>query len=167
MDWRRETIAESSHKTILIVDDEDDIREIVSDVVSKWGYQPIVARNGREALERFERNKIDVVLTDLKMPEMDGITLLEEIKARDKKAVVIVLTGHPTIDSAIKAIKEGAFDYLTKPVDLEELRVKIDRSLERRRLLRTLSFMRGLNWALIIMIPIWLLLGIILASILK
>jgi DNA-binding NtrC family response regulator len=110
---------------------------------------------------------VDVVLTDLKMPEMDGITLLEEIKAHDKRAVVIVLTGHPSVDSAVKAIKEGAFDYLVKPIDLEELRVKIDRSLERRRLLQTLAFVRGLNWALIIMIPFWLLLGILLARVLK
>lgn len=136
-------------------------------MVKKWGYRPIVAGNGREALEEFRRGDVDVVLTDLKMPEMDGITLLKEIKARERRAVVIVLTGHPSVDSAIAAIKEGAFDYLVKPIDLEELRVKIGRSLERRQLLKSLVFVRRLNWALIFLIPLWLLLGIVIATVFR
>ena len=78
----------------------------------------------------------------------------------------ILLTGYPSIDTAVKAMKDGAFDYLTKPINLDELKVKIDRGLEKMRLNKSLSFLKGVNWSLIISIPIWLILGIILSKLL-
>jgi DNA-binding NtrC family response regulator len=154
-------------KNILIVDDEEDVLGIISDVVRKWGYNPIVAQDGGEGLEKYKQLSIDLVLTDVKMPRMDGMALLKEIKNLDKGAVVMMLTGYPSIDSAITAIKQGAYDYLVKPVNLDELKFKIERSLEWKTLIKSRAFVKGLNWALIISIPLWLVLGIILAKLLR
>ena len=95
---------------------------------------------------------------------MDGIELLHEIKRMDKRSVVVVITGFGTIESAVKAIKEGAYDFITKPVKFEELDIVINRALEKRGLVKQLDFFRGLTLAVLISIPIWLILGIILAS---
>lgn len=152
---------------ILIVDDDQDVREVLSDVVKNMGKYPITASDGREGLKRFQEHPVDLVITDLKMPEMDGAVLLKEIKRIDKDAVVIVLTGYPSIDTAVETIKEGAYDYLTKPLRVAEIEVVIERALERKTLAKSLAFFKGANWALIISVPIWLILGIILASILR
>jgi len=152
---------------ILIVDDDQDVREVLSDVVKNMGKHSITASDGREGLKRFQEHPVDLVITDLKMPEMDGTVLLKEIKRMDKDAVVIVLTGYPSIDTAVETIKEGAYDYLTKPLRVAEIEVVIERALERKTLAKSLAFFKGANWALIISVPIWLILGIILASILR
>jgi len=152
---------------ILIIDDEEDILEMLSDVIQRWGYLPIVARDGEDALQKFKEVDVDLVLSDIRMPKIDGISLLERIKKIRPQTVVILLTGYPSIESAVRAMKDGAFDYLTKPINLDELRVKIERGLERMRLHRSLSFLKGINWSLVISIPLWLILGIILASLLR
>ena len=98
---------------------------------------------------------------------MDGMELLEAVKAGDKQAVVIVITGYGTIESAVKAIKNGAYDYITKPVKMEELEVIIDRALDRYALSKQLGLFKGLTLALIISVPLWLILGIVLALLWK
>ncbi|HDL18389.1 MAG TPA: sigma-54-dependent Fis family transcriptional regulator [Bacteroidetes bacterium] len=153
-------------QNIMIIDDEEDILDTLSDVVSKWGYLPIVARDGEDALKKFNEVPIDLILSDIRMPKMDGLSLLEKIKRLSPHTVIILLTGYPSIDTAVKAMKDGAFDYLTKPINLDELKVKIDRGLEKMRLNKSLSFLKGVNWSLIISIPIWLILGIILSKLL-
>ncbi|MDZ7261070.1 MAG: response regulator [candidate division KSB1 bacterium] len=154
-------------ENILIVDDEVDVLNIIADMIRKWGYHPVTAQSGQEALEKFKTMAIDVVLTDLIMPQMNGLSLLKEIMTINDRAMVIMLTGYPSLDSAIQTIKEGAYDYLVKPIDGDELRIKLERCLERKNLLRSRAILRGLNWALIISIPFWLILGIILARVLK
>ena len=152
---------------VLVVDDEEDVRETLSGVLTKLNYIPHTAESGKEALEVFKANKIDVVLSDLYMPEMDGIQLLKRIRSIDNKAVFMMITAHPTIETAVDAIKKGAYDYLTKPFHIEEVRMKINRALERRGLTHSVKTANGIIWGLIISIPIWLLLGIWLASVLK
>ena len=152
---------------ILIVDDEQDILEILPDVIRKLGYNPIVAKDGAEGLKQYREYPVDVVITDMKMPEMDGLALLKEIINLDKHAIVILLTGYPSLDSAIRAMREGAYDYLVKPANMEELKLRIERGLERKSQLKSLPVLRGLNWALVVSIPIWLVLGIILARLLR
>jgi DNA-binding NtrC family response regulator len=152
---------------ILVVDDEEDILVTLPDVLKKWGHKTIVARNGVEALQLYKDRPIDFVITDIKMPQMDGLELLEQIQAIDKKAMVIFLTGYPSLDSAIAAMRSGAFDYLVKPVNLDELKLRIERGLERIEHLKALPLLRGLNWALLVSIPLWLVLGIILAKLLR
>jgi two-component system response regulator PilR (NtrC family) len=154
-------------KNILVVDDEEDVREILDSVLKKLEFNPYLAESGHEALEIIKNNKIDVVLSDLYMPGMDGIELLKRVKAFNKNIVFMMITAHPTIETAVDAIKKGAYDYLTKPFHIEEVRVKINRAMEKSGLTHSLKWASGMVWALIISIPIWLILGIILASLLK
>jgi DNA-binding NtrC family response regulator len=151
-------------KKVLVVDDEQDVREILDSVLRKLDYIPYVAESGQEALEILKNNKIDVVLSDLYMPGMDGIELLKRVRTLSKSIVFLIITAHPTIETAVDAIKKGAYDYLTKPFHIEEVRVKINRAIEKSGLTHSLRWANGLIWALIISIPIWLILGIILAS---
>ncbi len=147
---------------ILIVDDEQDILETLPDVLNKWGHRTYVAKNGLEGLHVFTQQNLDFVITDVKMPEMDGMELLQKIQELDKNVMVIFLTGYPSLDSAISAMRSGAYDYLVKPVNLDELKLRIERGLERKEHIKALPLLRGLNWALLVSIPLWLLLGIIL-----
>ncbi len=117
-------------KSILIVEDEHDNRELLSEVVTRWGYRAITAADGKEGIEVFEKHPVDLVISDLKMPNIDGVSFLEQIRERDRHVAFIVLTGYPSIDSAVRTMKKGAFDYLVKPLDMEELRNKLRQALE-------------------------------------
>jgi DNA-binding NtrC family response regulator len=105
-------------KTILVVDDEKEICTILSDNLSQEGYRVFTAYNGKTALELIRKEKPDLVLLDIKMPEMDGIEVLRRIKKMKKKIVVIMLTAYGTLETARKAMKLGAYEYITKPFDL-------------------------------------------------
>ena len=153
-------------KKVLVVDDEQDVRETLETVLRKLDYNPMVASGGEEALDIIRNQKVDVVLSDLYMPGMNGIELLKRVKAAKKNIVFLMITAHPTIETAVDAIKKGAYDYLTKPFHIEEVRIKISRAMEKQGLTYSLKWANGMIWALIISIPIWLVLGIILASLL-
>lgn len=153
-------------KKILVVDDEQDVRETLESVLAKLEYDPIVAASGNEALELMRTNKIDIILSDLYMPEMDGIELLKRVKTENRNIVFLMITAHPTIETAVDAIKKGAYDYLTKPFHIDEVKMKLNRALEKSGLTHSLTWANGMIWALIISIPVWLILGIILASML-
>ncbi len=150
-------------ENVLIVDDEDDILHLMAEAVSRWGYNPIIAHNGEDAIEKIQNLPVDLVLTDVRMPKVDGISLLQKVKEITPNVSVIVFTGYPAIQSAVDALKSGAYDYLVKPVDLAELKAKIEKALKERRLNSTYGFLKSINWALIISIPLWLILAIILA----
>ncbi len=153
-------------KNVLIVDDDPDVLNMLEGLLKKLEYNPYVAANGEEAVRVIDSNKIDVVVSDLVMPEMNGMELLKRVKSRKGDIPFVMITGHPSIETAVEAIKKGAYDYLTKPFQAEEVRIKIDRALEKQGLRRSLRWANGVIWALIFSIPIWLILGIILASIL-
>lgn len=150
-------------ENILIVDDEEDILHLMSETVSRWGYNPIIAHDGEDALQKFTELPIDMMITDLRMPRADGMALLDRVKEIDPATVVILFTGYPAVQSAIDALKKGAFDYLTKPVDLAELKTKIEKGLKVRKHALSGLTVKGLSWAMIISIPFWLILGILLA----
>jgi len=154
-------------KRVLIVDDEQDVRETLESVLQKIDYHPLTAAHGEEALEIIRNQKVDIVLSDLYMPVMNGIELLKRVKTEKKNIIFLMITAHPTIETAVDAIKKGAYDYLTKPFHIEEVRIKLSRALEKQGLAHSLRWANGMIWALIISIPIWLILGIILASMLK
>jgi serine phosphatase RsbU (regulator of sigma subunit)/DNA-binding response OmpR family regulator len=116
---------------VLIVDDEQEIQEVLTELLTGWGHDSDRASSGREGLERFERDGADLVLADLRLPEMDGLQLIQEIRARDKHAVIVVITGHPSIESAVQAIRCGAYDYVTKPFNVPALEITLNRALER------------------------------------
>jgi DNA-binding NtrC family response regulator len=151
---------------VLVVDDEQDVLHTLESMLQELNFNPIIANSGDKALDIIENNKIDVVLSDIYMPETDGFELLKNVRTLDKEIVFLMITGKPTIETAVQSIREGAYDYITKPFDMEDLRIKINRCVGRKRLSHNLKWSRGVIWALIISIPIWLLLGIIFASIL-
>jgi DNA-binding NtrC family response regulator len=119
---------------ILIVDDEPDMLENCSRILSRQGYACLTAENGRAALAILERERPDLLLTDLKMPEMDGMALLQHAHEVDPALPVIMITGFASIESAVAAVREGAFDYLPKSFSLDQLRVAVERALRHRGL---------------------------------
>ena len=131
---------------ILIVDDETLQREILTTILADEGYETYSAASGEEALKLVKAYEPDIVLTDLKMGKMDGIELLEKLKALKPPPTVILMTAFGTVDSAVDAMKKGAFDYLTKPLDKEVVLLAIRRALERKELLqRNLELRKALN----------------------
>ncbi len=118
---------------ILLVDDEDSFRGTVSKRLSRRSIDVLTAADGREALELLDRDPVEVVVTDVKMPGMDGIELLRQIKENYPDIEVILLTGHVAASDGVEGIKGGAFDYLTKPVELEHLVSKIRQAGEKIR----------------------------------
>ena len=120
--------------SILIVDDEEIIRESLSFILAKEGYRVVEAANGRVALDRIREDSFDLVLTDLEMPEMKGIELLENIGKFSPETLVVIITAYGSIDTAIAALRQGAVDYILKPVEFDELLLKVKRLLHARRL---------------------------------
>lgn len=121
-------------ETILVIDDELDMLENCARLLSPLGYQVLTEADSTNALAIFERERPDLVLTDLRMPGLDGLGVLRAIRASDPSSTVILITAFATIETAVEAVKEGAFDYLPKPFSGDQLRVCIERALEQRRL---------------------------------
>ena len=127
---------------VLVVDDERRQRDILQMILESEGYETTAAGNGRQALQAARAQPFDVVLTDLKMPDMNGIDLLSELLASQPGLCVTLMTAHGTIDSAVDAMKKGAFDYLTKPLEKDELLVVLRRAMERSHLVRENRMLR-------------------------
>src|SRR3982075_2722925 len=117
---------------ILVVDDEKHILMVLREALMHFGYRVTCAGSGAEALAAVRSELFDAAITDIRMPDMSGLDLLREIKRHDESIEVIVMTGYPTIASAVEALKEGAYDYLSKPLILDELRHLMARVTERR-----------------------------------
>ncbi len=122
-------------RDILIVDDDWQVREVLHEIFVSAGYNCLLAQDGREGLQLFSASRPPLTVTDLKMPNMDGIALLQAILGTDADAAVIVLTGAADVKTAIDSLKFGAYDFIMKPVNVDELVIAADRALERRQLL--------------------------------
>jgi len=127
---------------VLLVEDEVNMAKTQAKILQRKGYEVDTAGNGREALRLLDRAAFDVVITDLKMPVMDGMQLLREMNIKERGCAVIVLTGHGTIESAVEAMQRGAADYLTKPCNPDELLLKVDKLLETKRLREEVEHLR-------------------------
>lgn len=119
---------------LLVVDDEKNIREGLAESLLDEGYDVICAENGEEGWKLFSNGDIDLVITDLKMPGISGEELMKKILAQAPGFPVIILTGHGTVENAVNAMREGAWDFLSKPVDLDHLSLKVKRALDNREL---------------------------------
>jgi DNA-binding NtrC family response regulator len=128
--------------TILVVDDELGVRESFK-MVLKDHYTVLLASTGNEALEIFAKNSADLILLDILLPDIDGLTLLERLKTTDPNIEIVMVTAVREIQSAVKAIKLGAYEYLIKPFVVEDVMNIIDRALEKRRLVNELAYLRG------------------------
>ena len=124
-----------AQRDILIVDDDRQVREVLHQIFLSAGYDCRVARDGREGLEVFRAERPPLIVTDLKMPEMTGIELLRAVREADADAAVIVLTGAADVKTAIDSLKLGAYDFIMKPVNVDELLIAAERAIERRQLL--------------------------------
>ncbi len=120
--------------SILVVDDEDFIREIICRKLSGSGFECDSARSAEDALARIAQNDYDCVLSDIHMPGMSGVDLLRQIKLQSQDLAVILITGAPDIDAALEAMRLGAYDHLSKPLNLAALEMTVDRALEKKRL---------------------------------
>jgi DNA-binding NtrC family response regulator len=121
-----------SAKKIMLVDDEERFVFTLSKRLAKRGYEVQTASNGMEALEKLAQDEVEVTILDVKMPVMDGLTTLKEVKKRNPLIEVILLTGHGSIDAAVEGLSAGAFDYLLKPCDHSRLLSKIELASKRR-----------------------------------
>ena len=127
---------------ILIVDDEPTIRETLSLVLREENYQCELAENGAEGLNRVKEKNFDLIITDLKMPEMGGLELMERAKTISPKTSVIIITAYASLESAIQALQFGAYDYIIKPLDFDDVILRINRLMEHRELLNENEFLR-------------------------
>ncbi len=120
---------------ILVVDDEFSVRDSLYNWFRNEGYRTETAENGSEALRKLQDSSWDIVLLDIKMPGMDGMELQKHIKKIDNTVIVIIITAYATVDTAVEAMKEGAFDYLSKPIDPDKLSILIRNAVNQRRLI--------------------------------
>ena len=119
---------------ILVIDDETGIREGTKRALTAQGYEVDTAENGEQGLELIKNNCYDLILLDVMMPGITGIELIEKIHQIDPETVCIIITGYATVEMAVRAIKEGAYDFLTKPFTVDDLLIVVNQGLERRRL---------------------------------
>jgi len=119
---------------ILIIDDEAAQRDILTGYLKKKGHKIYSASSGREGIEIIKNNLVDIILSDFKMPDLNGIEVLEQVKKLNPEISFVVVTAYGTVENAVKAIRLGAFDYISKPVDLEELDLMIERIIEHKNL---------------------------------
>ncbi|HEY7037198.1 MAG TPA: sigma-54 dependent transcriptional regulator [Methylomirabilota bacterium] len=132
----------ASKPHILIVDDEEDSRSALQTILGTWGYATDGASEGREALQKASTMRPSLVITDLVMPDMDGLALLDALQQELPRVPVIILTGQASVDTAVSAMRQGAYDYLTKPVDLDRVRLLIEKALDRARTLDEIMVLR-------------------------
>jgi two-component system response regulator PilR (NtrC family) len=154
-----------SVSSVLVIDDEESVRETLRECFTNAGYDVVTASGGEDALSKFVPGRFDCIICDLFMPDKDGMEVLRMIRIQDSGVVFLMVTGYPSLDNAIQAMKEGASDYITKPFHMEDIMIKVERALNARKTGESLRKVTGLCWGIIISVPIWLILGIVLGII--
>lgn len=130
-------------KRVLIVDDEQSMRDMLAIALRGEGFEVIAAENGEAAQAEIEAHPVDIVVSDIRMPGLDGLELLSQTREISPDTEVILITAHASTDSAIEALRLGAYDYITKPFDVEELKNTVAHALERQELQRDNVFLRS------------------------
>jgi len=148
---------------ILVVEDDEDLCDVLVEMLRRGGYETVVAENGKAGLKKFRSQSFSLVITDIRMPVMDGLSMLKTIRKEDSKVPIIVITAYPSVDSAVESLMEGADYYIVKPIKIEDLEAKIRKSFEKRRMQRALASTKIANIVLVLLIPVWILFGIFLA----
>jgi DNA-binding NtrC family response regulator len=131
------------HPRVLVVDDDKDVGGFLREALSRWNYDVSLATDGREAVRLISHQIFDAALVDIWMPEMDGLQVLDEIKRHDPALEVVMMTGNPMVETAVQALKSGAYDYLIKPLNLDELQHLMQQVLEKRFLSREVHSLRS------------------------
>ena len=131
------------HPRVLVVDDDKDVGGFLREALSRWNYDVSLATDGREAVRLISHQIFDAALVDIWMPEMDGLQVLDEMKRHDPALEVVMMTGNPMVETAVQALKSGAYDYLIKPLNLDELQHLMQQVLEKRFLSREVHSLRS------------------------
>jgi two-component system response regulator AtoC len=152
---------------ILVVEDDEDVRDLIVETLNRWGYESVVAQNGKIGLETFRSQSFSLIITDIRMPVLDGLTMLKTIKKEDSKVSIIVITAYPSVDSAVESLVEGADHYLVKPINLDDLEAKIKKSFEKRKMQKALDSTKVANIVLMLLIPFWLIVGYFIARLIE
>ncbi len=129
--------------SILIADDEQEIRESLSIVLREEGYRCTAVADGEEAIEALKEHSFDILITDLKMPKADGLEVLDEALQRSSDILTVIITAHATIETAIQALRKGAADYILKPLDFDEVIIRIEKLLKQKKLIRENNYLRN------------------------
>src|SRR5579859_236237 len=132
--YRSEGLHQMASGKILIVDDEESVLLTVQAILEMDGYSVATSQHGSEAVQLLRADQFDLVLSDLRLDDLDGLSILGEIRKTSPDTVTVLMTGYASLESAVKALREGAYDYLIKPCDVEELRATVARGMERRQL---------------------------------
>ena len=132
-----------SKGTILVVDDEETLRFSIKEFLDEQGYEVVVAGTCEQALEKIHEFLPDLILLDLRLPDMNGLELLEKIKSKDAHALIIVMTGFGSVDSAVEAMKIGAYNYLEKPFKIDHLKLVVEKALSTQALRREVLTLRS------------------------
>jgi len=130
-------------KRILVVDDEEMILDLLEETFRKRGYGVETAVNGREALKNIKEEKYDLLVTDLRLPDISGMEILSRVKGKHPELGIIMITAYGSIKNAVKAMKKGAFDYITKPFDLDEMELVVDKFFEYKTLVDENKYLRS------------------------
>ena len=152
--------------TVWVVDDDDTVRSVLGAMLKELGYEVQLFDKAEEVINSYAMRSPDVIVTDVRMPGMSGMELTRAILEKDPFAIIMILTGFPSIPDAVEAIRVGAIDFLSKPCRIEEIRIRIERALENKHLQSRLKKTRLITWSLMASLPLWFILGIILARIL-
>jgi DNA-binding NtrC family response regulator len=148
---------------IWVVDDDESIRDLLGLMLKDLGYNVELFGRGKDLLTRLDTQAPDLFIVDVRMPEMSGMDLTRAITEKDPQAIVIILTGFPSIEDAVEAIQIGASDYLSKPFNKAQIQVRIERLLGKRRLQTRLKRTRLATRTLVETLPIWIILGMLVA----
>ena len=124
----------TSNKQLLIIDDEENMRHMLASVMTRAGYRVSSAADGSQGLAAMEKERFDFVLCDLKMPKMDGLRFLQTLRAKKDETTVIMMSAYASVDTAVEAMKQGAFDFITKPFKSDEVLIVLERAEEHDRL---------------------------------
>ena len=148
-----------SEVTVLIVDDDKDISDSLSKYLTENGYSATNTYTGKDGLEQIKQQRPDIAFVDLKLPGISGIELLKSIKANSPKTIVILISDNATIYATAESIKHGAFDFIAKPFNTNELDLTLHRALEIRIRKEKLGRLKRRNIILAVTLPLWALLG--------
>ncbi len=129
---------------ILVIDDEKRMCDSIKVLLSNIGYEVDIAENGRAGIDKLNAGRYDLVITDLMMPELDGFAVMKHIKENCRETLVIVITGYASVESAVRAIRSGAYDYILKPFDFEIIKISVERAWDKLKLEKELEKTRKL-----------------------
>jgi DNA-binding NtrC family response regulator len=153
--------------TAIVIDDDKDISDYLAHYLTKSGYSVTNTYTGKEGLALIDKQHPRIALVDLKLPDINGIELLKSIKAASPETIIILISGYATIDAAAEAIKHGAYDFIAKPFNFDELELTLRRAIEIKIRKEKLARLRKRNIILALTLPLWILLGYIVVSLLK